>query len=118
LYQEEIYSVPTPVIVVLPRVWHDILEDDRALLAKILGSVRISMDSVLIVTRNNISKDGLAALNPGKVLIFGVPVQEDIKPYEYIRLGSCEAIKADDLHQLDDAKKKSLWLALRKMFGV
>jgi hypothetical protein len=26
-------------------------------------------------------------------------------------------IRADDLHELDDDRKKNLWLALRQMFG-
>jgi hypothetical protein len=104
--------------VIVSRPWHKILEDEKALLAKILGSVRISLDAVVIQFTENISMGTLEALNPGKVLVFGVPVAHDVKPYEHTRVSGFELITADDLNQLDDARKKNLWLAMKQMFHV
>ena len=80
LFQEELYSIPTPVLVIIPRPWHKILESERALLAKILGSVRLSMESVSIQCEPQINVENLKALNPGKMLIFGSKVSDGITP--------------------------------------
>jgi hypothetical protein len=118
LFQEELYCVPANLTVIIPKEWHKILEEEKALLAKILGSVKLSMDSVLIVTQQNIDWDALAVLKPAKVLIFGSNMPGDIKPYESTKLNNITLIKADDLSMLDDNKKKSLWIALKQMFSV
>jgi hypothetical protein len=118
LFQEELYRVPANLAVIIPKEWHKILEEEKALLAKILGSVKLSMDSVLIVTQQNIDWDALAVLKPAKVLIFGSHMSGDIKPYESTNLNNITLIKADDLGMLDDNKKKSLWIALKQMFSV
>jgi hypothetical protein len=118
LFQEELYRIPAQVTIVVSRPWHKILEDEKALLTKILGSVRISMDGVAIMFREKVSMEMIEQLNPGKVLIFGVPVAPDVKPYEYARFSDHELIRADDLNQLDEVRKKNLWLALKQMFQV
>ena len=118
LFQEELYQIPPRMTVIVARQWHKILDDEKALLTKILGSVRVSLDAVVILVMENISVESLVTLNPGKVLVFGVPVSHDVKPYELTRISTFELIMADDLNQLDDVRKKNLWLALKQMFQV
>jgi hypothetical protein len=118
LYQEDLYKVPSPLVIILSRPWHNILEDEKALLAKILGSVRINIDSVTIVYQPNVEWEALAVFNPARVLIFGSQLSGDIKPYENVMLNGIAVIKADDLGNFDDTKKKSLWVALKQMFSV
>jgi hypothetical protein len=118
LYQEELYNINASVVVVIPRPWHKFLEDEKALLAKILGSVRINIDSVVIVVQQSVTLEALSVLHPGKVLIFGVPTQPAFKPYENVNVNGIGVINADDLSSLDDLKKKNLWVALKQMFGV
>lgn len=118
LFQEDIYSIPAPVMVVIAHPWHTIQETDKALLAKILGSVRVNIDAVTIVEREQASLDSLAAFSPRKVLVFGSRFADVTKPYENTVINNVSVILADDFGQLDDARKKSLWGALKQMFSV
>ncbi|HYG01085.1 MAG TPA: hypothetical protein VD927_01515 [Chryseosolibacter sp.] len=119
LFQEDIYRISTPLLVVLPKPWNHILEEELALLTKILGSVKLSIGSVNIQTFERITPDKLASLRPGKVLIFGSVVEDvTLNPYEKVVIMDIPVIKADDLSQLDDQKKKSLWIALKQMFNL
>jgi hypothetical protein len=118
LYQEDLYNIPGSLIVIVCRPWQKILEDEKALLAKILGSVKIGMGSVIVQSMPAVTLDSLRAFNPQKVLIFGASVEGDIKPYERTLVNGISVIKADDLDQLDDLKKKNLWIALKQMFGL
>jgi hypothetical protein len=117
LFQEELYNVPAPVLVVLKQDWSSYAEGDRALLAKILGSVKIDTASVRIVTRKTFSLSDLSPDQANRVLIFGSETDQ-ITPYQPTQAQTFTVIKADDLTQLDDARKKSLWGALKQMFGV
>jgi len=118
LYQEDLYTIPSPVLVVIPRAWHNILESEKALLAKILGSVKLSIDSVAILSQEKVSLESVGAFKPRKVLVFGSKFSESINLYEHTVLQGVSVICADDFAQLDDGKKKNLWLALKQMFGV
>lgn len=103
-------------MVVTAKPWETYSPDERALLAKILASVRLSMASVQIVTQPALSLASLAAYAPSKVLVFGA--QSDLKSYETVQAQGFTVLRADDLPALDDARKKNLWLALKTMFGV
>jgi hypothetical protein len=118
LYQEDLYNIPGSMMVIVSRPWHNILEEEKALLAKILGSVRVGMGSVIIQSMPTVKIESLKAWGPQKVLIFGASVEGGIKPYEKTVLQGVSVIKADDFDQLDDLKKKNLWLALKQMFGL
>jgi hypothetical protein len=118
LYQEDLYSIPAPVLVVVPRPWHNILDSDKALLAKILGSVRVNVDSVTILSQEKVSLDSVKAFKPRKVLLFGSQFSNGGSLYEHIVVDDVSVICADDFAQLDDGKKKSLWIALKQMFSV
>lgn len=118
LYLEELYNITAPIVVIIPKPWHKFLEEEKALLAKILGSVKVNIDSVIIVVQQNVSLEALSVFNPGKVLNFGVPFQDDTRFYENVVLNGICVINADELSYLDDAKKKNLWMALKQMFSV
>ena len=116
LFQEELYNVPPPTVVILAQPWESYNESDRALLGKILGSVKIDVGSVRILTRQTLSMDELAFDQATKVLIFGSAV--DLAGYQPVQAQGFTVVKADDLTQLDDVRKKSLWGALRQMFSL
>jgi DNA polymerase III psi subunit len=117
LFGEEIYNIPQAVVIVVARSWESYSVEEKTLLAKILGSVKLDVASVRIVNREKITHPEMAQLASQKVLIFGAETP-DIKPYENQQAQGFTVIKADDLSGLDDTKKKSLWLALRNMFGI
>ncbi|MBT1695754.1 hypothetical protein KK083_02620 [Fulvivirgaceae bacterium PWU4] len=117
LFQETLYQLPPRVVVVTAKPWETYSTDERALLAKILASVRLGLASVQIVTQPVLALASLAAYAPSKVLVFGAQ-SEGMKSYETIQAQGFTVIRADDLSALDDVRKKNLWLALKTMFGV
>jgi hypothetical protein len=117
LYQEELYDIPAGIIVVVSKNWEKYSTEEKELLTKILGSVKIDPASVQILARPALSLQSLKSFNPSVVLIFGSEIEE-IKPYEAVQAQGFSVIKADDLAILDDTRKKNLWLALKQMFGI
>ena len=118
LYTEELYKVSSKVVVVIPKPWKDIVEDERVVLSKMLVAVKLSMAAVHIVCMPKFSLADFQAFPPQKVLVFGSVFNASSKLYEHLAIEGTSVILADALGQLDDAKKKSLWLALRQMFGI
>jgi hypothetical protein len=117
LFSEELYKPVHGVIVVLPREWEAYSADDKTLLAKILGSVKLHPAAVQVISRPAITFGSLSNFTPSHVLIFGSET-EGMKTYEAVQAQGFSVLKADDLSQLDEVRKKSLWLALKSMFGV
>jgi hypothetical protein len=117
LYPEEVYQFPSNVLIILSRNWETYSLEEKNLLAKILSSVKLDIASVHIITEEVLSLPKLLSYKPLKVLIFGSH-SEGIRPYEAVQAQGLSIIKADDLSELDDAKKKSLWLGLKSMFSI
>ncbi len=116
LFSEELYNIPARVVVVISRSWETYSADDKVLIGKILGSVKLDLNSVQILQLASVTDDALAALKANKILVFGS--QSSMKPYEVTQAQGFCVIQADDPSVLDDTKKKSLWIALRQMFGI
>lgn len=118
LFHEDLYHLPPrPLMVILSKDWDQYTAADKTLLTKILGAVKLDLASVQVITEKQLSLAKLSTLATPKVLVFGASLEE-VKPYENNQAQGFSVIKADDLSTLDDAKKKSLWQALRNMFGV
>lgn len=118
LFQEDIYRFHTGILLILPRPWHKILDEEKALVAKILSSVRISIESVTIQDQPNVVLGDLSLFRPEKVLIFGCAVSPEIPLYEKQSVDGVVVVRADDPGQLDDTKKKSLWRVLKEVFPL
>lgn len=118
IFQEELYRIPVPVVIIIPRPWHKILEDEKTLLAKILASVKLNIGSVAIMVREEVSPETIRNSNSEKLLVFGSKFLPDIKAYESVEIEGISVIRADDLGQLDEGRKKQLWVGLKQMFGV
>jgi hypothetical protein len=116
LFNEELYTIPPTVTIIVSQPWESISEDQKTLLSKILGSVKISLASSRIVHRLSMTDSELKELGSQKVLLFGTQAQ--VAPYEHVQAQGFSIIRADELGALDDAKKKSLWLALKTMFAA
>jgi hypothetical protein len=118
LYQEELYSIPARTLILIDRPWQEVGEDQKTLLNKILGSVKLSIATVQILHSESLSVNDLLPLNPGKIVSFGVELRPVQKKYEYVPVDGLHIIISDSLSSLDDTRKKNLWLALRQMFGI
>lgn len=118
LYQEELYQIPSRVLVVLSKNWEELSTDEIGVLTKILAAVKLRLDAVQVVTRKEFTPDDFATFSPVKILAFGALPNPRANAYEALSIGGTSMVVADALHILDDAKKKALWLALRQMFGI
>ena len=116
LYQEELYRIPGKVIVVICRPWEEIPAEDRILLSKILGSVKLSLASVQIRVYQEFSIKDFYPLAPTHIIVFGATLKNFSTTYEPLSVDNISIIMADELNQLDDLKKRSLWLALKQIF--
>lgn len=116
LYQEELYHVIGKVLVVLARPWEQYTEDEKILLSRILGSVKLGSAAAHIIVQNPLSLESLKTYNISRVLVFGAAA--DINAYQTVQVQGFSVIRADDLRDLDDQKKKNLWMALKTMFGL
>jgi hypothetical protein len=116
LFNEEVYTIPPIVTIVINKPWNSVSEDHKALLAKILGAVKVGLSSARVVCREAVTMDDLKAIEGQRILLFGTQAQ--INPYEHVQAQGFSVIRADEFAALDDAKKKSLWLALKTMFAA
>lgn len=118
LFHEELYQFATPVIVVLPRGWDSYTVEEQLLLNKILTSVKTDFNSIKMMIGRSIQPESLGIYRPARVLIFGGEPGEPAEKYQQVAARGFMVIWADDLNEMDDQKKKNLWIALRQMFGV
>jgi hypothetical protein len=116
LFNEEVYSIPPIVTIVINKSWESIAEDHKVLLGKILGAVKVGLSSARIIQRDSVTMDDLKAIGNLKILLFGT--QAPVNPYENIQAQGFSVIRADELSALDDVKKKNLWVALKTMFAA
>lgn len=116
LYSEELYRIPGKVVIVLSKPWNEILPDEKTQLSKILAALKLRLESVQIVQCKSL--EALLPLSPSKVISFGPLLKSDATYYEATAHEGISLIHADALNQLDDAKKKTLWIALKAMFGI
>jgi len=117
LFQEELYRFSTPVIVVLTKPWDGYTADEQLLLKKILTSVKLDINTVQMVVRPSLDIRSLGIYAPARVLIFGAEPNESLEMYQPVPAQGFIVIRANDLNQLDEDRKKNLWNALRRMFG-
>ena len=118
LFQEELYRFSNPVAVVLPKPWESYVAEEQLLLKKILTSVKTDFNAIGMVVQPSVDLKSLSHFNPERVLVFGCEITDDIPFYQETAAHGFMVVRADDLSLLDDQKKKNLWAALRKMFGM
>lgn len=118
LFQEELYQIPGKIIVVIPKAWNEVSDEEKTQLSKIMNALKISVNAVHILCLQSVSLNTLLPLSPSKVISFGVPVNPQIKSYENTVLEGVNIIQADALDGLDDTQKRNLWIALKGMFNI
>lgn len=118
LYQEELYAHRATVLIILFPGWTELPEEDQLLLKKILGSVKLDLAAVQIITGQEFNLDDLKAYSPLQIIAFGSVLKGHPEQYQLFSQEGISIIQADSLGKLDDPKKKSLWLALKQMFNI
>ncbi len=118
LYTEELYHPAPKTSVVIATTWNKISEEERQLLAKILGSVKLSLESVRIIEQAQLNLSTWIE-KPEKVICFS-PAQSALTKYEVIEAEGTSLVLSNSLIELipDDASRRKLWLALKQLFLV
>lgn len=118
LYTEELYLPLPKTTVVIPTPWIKVSEQERLLLSKILGSVKLSLDSVRIIEQPQFNLSTWVE-KPKKVICFS-PAPSALSKYEVIEAEGTSMVLSNPITELipDDASKRKLWLALKQLFLV
>lgn len=118
LYQEELYALKPKVLVILGNDWNDVSTEEQVLLSKILGSVKLSLAAIQIITLESFDLHDVAAYDPAQLIAFGSKFKRVASSYEILTIEGTTIILADSLDQLNDSTKKSLWATLKQMFLI
>lgn len=116
LYSEELYNIQGKVLIVISKPWSEIQDDERTLLGKILSAVKLSLSSVQIINRAEFSVADFKTYQPSNIVAFGATLKNSTKMYEKITAEGCAIVVADALDQLDDLRKRNLWITLKQLF--
>jgi hypothetical protein len=115
-----LYELGPKVLVIIPKPWHEVSEDDQLLLSKILLFVKQSLSSVQILALDAVDVSNLV-YQPMKIIAFGSKVRfskETLQTYKLFRSDQVSILQADSLNELDPAKKKILQNVLKDMFQL
>jgi hypothetical protein len=118
LYPEELYQIPGSILILLPNEWNEVSAEERNQLSKILAALKLNLASVKILTWKQNSLANVLSFSPTKIICFGVSIAPGTQLYENGVFEGIPFIQADTLNSLDDVKKRTLWLALKSMFGL
>ncbi len=118
LYQEELYVLPSPLLIILSKPWANLTAEEITTLTRMINAVKLNLASVQVIVRKNFTVESLLPYSPKRVLAFGAALQSNTTVYENLSINDVSIIISESLDLLDDAKKKSLWTALKHMFGL
>lgn len=117
LFQEELYEIKDRVLIVLPEPWESVSTEDKTLLSKILGAVKLHIDGVQIINQPSLTQAVLETLSPKWAIRFSNDASDSLPYYSATAVGGCKVIKSHPLAELDDARKKNLWMALKGLLA-
>jgi len=117
-FQEEIYQIRSKPVVIIDVSWEKLGEKERELLSKIISALKISLDSIIIVSQT--TPDINSFIGRANKLIYFGDSAVGISRYEIIELDGLSYIWADSLTQLleNEPARKQLWTGLRRLFSV
>ena len=116
LYTEELYNIKSKVLIIIHKSWMQVDDTERTLLGKILGALKLSLPRVQIITRSEFVMEDVKMFSPSCVIAFGATLKSSSKMYENAGTNELPIVVAHELYQLDDIRKKNLWLALKQIF--
>jgi hypothetical protein len=116
LYQEEIYRIKPKVLIVINKPWSEVSEEEITLLEKILKALKLSLASVQIAVRSQFSVEDFMAFSSKFIIAFGSSLKNSEKLYEGIQIDGTTIVAAHALDELDEGRKRNLWLTLKQVF--
>jgi hypothetical protein len=118
IFLENLYLIKGKVLIVLPKPWQLHSAEEITLLTKILGSVKLSLEAVQIIYKEDVTLSELSIYQPSAIILFGVNFTPSIKSFSSETIDGITIIHAEALSSLDDSKKKNLWGALKHGFKL
>lgn len=117
-YQEEIFQLQPKPVVVINEPWEKLGEKERELLAKIISALKISIDTISLVSQPTLDIAFFAG-KTYKVIYFG-NLPTGVSRYEVLESGELSFICSESLAQLldNEAARKQLWAGLKRLFSV
>lgn len=115
-FQEALYAIPPKPVVAIATSWDALTENEKGLLDKILGSVKLSLNHITVISTTQL--EVLKWPNkPGQVLAFGLDLK-GFTHYEPFQVHDITVILAPGLSALESDKegKQKLWAGLKKVF--
>src|SRR5687768_15156560 len=97
LYQEELYSIPPRILVILSNPWETLTEAEQTTLTKMITALRLNIAAIQIITLESFSIEDLAAYAPSKVIALGAALQGSSRVYESFSHQGIPFVVADAL---------------------
>ena len=118
LFSEQLFAVPVKPTIVVNQSWENIGTDERVLLTKILGALKLSLDSVKVISQPSLDISSWTE-KPKHLIYFGPPVRGLVQ-YEVIEANGVSIVASEGLKDLlqNDAARKKLWQALKAQFSI
>ena len=118
IFSEQLFSVAVAPTIVINQPWEKISHEERNLLSKILGAIRLSLDSVSIKHQPTLDLSAWIE-KPKHLIYFGEPVK-GLQPYEVVEANGVSIVISESLSSLlqNDPSRKKLWQALKKQFSI
>ncbi len=115
-YPEELYLIQPRVTVVIAVAWTEVKEAEKTLLSKIVGAVKLSLDSVVIRQQPQLDLS-VWTEKPERVLCFSPA--EGLPKFEVLSAQGTSVIVSLPLNELlaNDEAKKKLWAGLKVLFS-
>jgi hypothetical protein len=101
---------------VISKSWSEMQDEEIILLGKILNAVKLSLAAVQVVTRRAFSAEDFKFFQPACIIAFGATLKDSTKMYENLTLDGIPIVVAHEFNQLEDTRKKNLWLTLKQVF--
>jgi len=118
IFSEQLFTVAVAPTIVINQPWDKIGHEERNLLSKILGAIRLSLDSVSIKYQSTLDLSAWVE-KPKYLIYFGEPVK-GLQPYEVVEANGVSIVISEGLSYLlqSDTSRKKLWQALKKQFSI
>jgi DNA polymerase III psi subunit len=118
IYTEQLFSVAIPPSIIITLPWEKIGSEERNLLSKILGALRLSLDSVSVKHQITLDLSNWAQ-KPKHLIYFGDQVK-GLQQYEVIEANGVSIVTSESLSDLlkNDSSRKKLWQALKQQFSL
>ena len=118
IFSEQLFSIRLQPTIVLSQPWEKIGNDERVLLSKILGAIKLSIDSVTIKYQPSLDISSWIQ-KPKHLIFFGDPVK-GLQQYEAIEANGVSIVTSESLSDLlkNDTSRKRLWQALKVQFSI